>query len=517
MFATSDASRIAKSGIAALFAAALISGCETYRDPGTGTTEPQTTSSDWYVPDVPAGWQQSGLAFPTGDVDTSALIVHQQMPAEVRRGAEYDYRLYVTNLTKGTLQGVTVNLESTNNQQIVDSEPEAQSGTNNTFWNLGDLGPRQTRMITITARADDIGASGDCLSVEYNNTLCFATTVVEPALSLVKTATPEVLICDPIILTYEVSNTGTGSVDDVVISDRLPSGLTTTAGGNSVNISVGTLAAGETQRFTQTVMADRTGTFEGGATAASGELEAEASEVETIVRQPVLEISSECTERQFVGRNATFEFTVENTGDGNSVNTIVTAPIPGGATFVRASEGGMVDGANVVWNLGTLAPDAERTVSVTYTPSGIGTLTARASVQGVCAEMVSDDCSTRVEGIPAILLEVVDEVDPVEVGTTTTYLIRVTNQGSAADNNIRIVCELPAELSFVSATGATQGSAAGRVITFAPLPSLAAGAAAEWRVTVRAESVGDVRFATEMNSDNLTSPVRETEATNLYE
>ena len=51
---------------------------------------------------------------------------------------------------------------------------------------------------------------------------------------------------------------------------------------------------------------------------------------------------------------------------------------------------------------------------------------------------------------------------------------------------------------------------------FSPLASLAPKAKAEWRVVVRAADEGDVRFAVEMTSDELTSPVRETEATNLY-
>ncbi len=39
----------------------------------------------------------------------------------------------------------------------------------------------------------------------------------------------------------------------------------------------------------------------------------------------------------------------------------------------------------------------------------------------------------------------------------------------------------------------------------------------EWRVTVKAASVGDVRFKTVMNSDQLGSrPVEETEATTFY-
>ena len=50
-----------------------------------------------------------------------------------------------------------------------------------------------------------------------------------------------------------------------------------------------------------------------------------------------------------------------------------------------------------------------------------------AAAKGVCAEAAAS-CETKVEGIPAILLEVIDLEDPIEVGAQTTYEIKVTNQ-----------------------------------------------------------------------------------------
>ena len=57
----------------------------------------------------------------------------------------------------------------------------------------------------------------------------------------------------------------------------------------------------------------------------------------------------------------------------------------------------------------------------------------------------------------------------------------------------------------------------GNTVTFQPLPSLAPKAKATWRVTVKALKAGDVRFTAVMNTDQLTRPVQETEATHLYE
>ncbi|MCC7408714.1 MAG: DUF11 domain-containing protein, partial [Phycisphaeraceae bacterium] len=119
--------------------------------------------------------------------------------------------------------------------------------------------------------------------------------------------------------------------------------------------------------------------------------------------------------------------------------------------------------------------------------------------------------------IAAVLLEVVDEADPIQIGDVETYTVVVTNQGSAAETDIQIVCTLEDAMQFVSATGVTAGTASGRTVTFAPLAELAPKAKAVWKLQVKALKPGDIRFKTSMTTEQLTRPVEETEATNFYE
>jgi len=512
-------------------ASALIAGgCQqnqrttetTYEEPQTAPevepSEPQVQRAGYY-PDAGAGWNVSELYFPTGDAGTSALVVHTVMPGTVNRGSAYDFEIHATNTTGATLQNVVVDLKNTNNMNVVSSDPEAgasESGISR--WSLGDLAPGETRIIRVRATSDTVGIAGNCLSAAYNNELCATTQVVEPALTLRKQATREALVCDTITLQYEVCNPGTGVAKDVRVVDNLPDGLTTSDGASSIDVAVGDLAPGECRTITVQAKAAGTGTFESPAVAtAANDLKAEAAATTTVITQPVLEIVSECNEVQFVGRNITYQFRVTNTGDATCENTVVTASLPSNTTFVRASDGGTGEGSQATWNLGALAPGADRMVSVTVQPNAIGRYRATARVECECATPVAAECTTEVRGIPAVLLEVIDIDDPVEVGQTTTYEITVTNQGSAEDSNIRIVCELPPQLEFVSAGGATPGSARGQTVTFTPLPTLAPKAKATWRIVVRATDEGNIRFQTEMTTDQLgDNPVRETESTNLY-
>jgi uncharacterized repeat protein (TIGR01451 family) len=459
-------------------------------------------------------------AFPTGEMASSAIVVHTVMPREVRVNQPYEYQLQVCNLTNTELQNVVVTGESTNNLEIMSAEPDPSRGPNgNPQWVLGALGPSEMEIITVTGRATESGISSNCVAVSYNNFLCAETTVVEPALALRKTATPEVLICDPIQLTYVVTNSGTGACDNVVVTDRLPEGMTLTDGGTTVSFNAGTLAAGQSKEHRVNVKAARTGRFSSAASATSDcGVDANAEPVTTIVRQPELALEAECGQRVFLGRNVTFTFNLTSSGDAACNETVLSATVPSGSTFVSADNGGQLSGNTVVWNIGTLSAEGgQRSVSMVVNPSAVSTLSTTATAECACAEQVRDTCETRVEGIPAILLEVIDSNDPIQIGEEVTYVIQVTNQGSANGTGIRIVCELPEQETFVSAGGATAGTLSGRTVTFAPLPNLPPKARAEFRVTVRANGQGDVRFLTSMTSDQFERPVQETESTNLYE
>jgi len=325
----------------------------------------------------------------------------------------------------------------------------------------------------------------------------------------------EVILCDPIPVKLAVKNTGSSALTNVRVTDELPEGLA--AGGRrSVAFDAGSLRPGESKEFTFNATAGRTGKFTNPAKATSAEgLTAEDSKAVT-VHQPVLEIACTAPAERFAGRPIEVCYTVKNTGDAPAAGTVVEVAMPSGASFRGASPGGTQSGGRVMWDLGTLAPGASKEVCLNAVSESIGTVTFSGSVKGTCAKPVSTTCSTKISGIPAILLEVIDIEDPIEVGKTETYQIEVTNQGSATDTNVRITCELEDAQEFVSGSGATAVTGQGRTVTMAPLAALPAKEKAVWRVVVKANKAANVRFKTSLLSDQLTRPVEETESTNQY-
>jgi uncharacterized repeat protein (TIGR01451 family) len=211
-----------------------------------------------------------------------------------------------------------------------------------------------------------------------------------------------------------------------------------------------------------------------------------------------------------------YSIKVGNKGDAAAAGTVVTDTLPAGVAFVSATDGGTFANGVVTWNLGSLAPNAEKTVGITGKGTAQGRQCNKADAKATCAEPVSATACTEVKGLAALLLEVIDISDPIEVNGQETYEITVTNQGTAVDTNIKIDCTLEDAQAYVSSSGATAGTATGQKVSFAPLASLAPKAKAQWKVVVKALKAGDIRFAVQLDSDVTERPVNETESTHQY-
>lgn len=449
--------------------------------------------------------------------DCGVIQVDKSMPKEVQLNATFDYSIRVTNLTQTPVTDIVITEYTSKNYKYASSSLEAKADGNKLVWSIDRLDPKASQEIKVVGSATSTECVEQCSTVTYVIPTCAYVKVTQAKLGVTKEATNAVLICDPIQVKYVVTNTGSGVARNVKVVDTLPEGLQTTAGQKEVVYTVDALAPGQSKSFAATLKAQKTGKFTSQAVATSGNIKVESSATETVVTQPVLAITKTGPQKLYLGRAVSYEIKLTNKGDGVAKDVVIEDTIPAGVTSPKPSDGGVVSAGKAVWKVGTLAPNASKTVSISYMPSQVSSLSDTASATAYCAEGVRASASTSVLGIAAILLEVVDLVDPVEVGTETTYVITATNQGTAVGTNISITCTLEDNYEYVSSGGVTNGSLTGKVVQFTPLSSLAPKAKATWQVKVKALKTGDVRFKVEMNTDQIERPVEETEATNLYQ
>ena len=122
-------------------------------------------------------------------------------------------------------------------------------------------------------------------------------------------------------------------------------------------------------------------------------------------------------------------------------------------------------------------------------------------------------CETEVFGIAAILLEKADDPDPVAVGDTTTYTVKVTNQGTADDANVQIVVTIAPELA---PTSSAEGTIEGQTVTLPLIPKLAAKDSVTYKIVAKGVNAGDGHTKFTLSSDVLKSPISAEESTTVY-
>ncbi len=442
-------------------------------------------------------------------------MLEKRTPAEVTSGAEFEFQLIATNLTNVALENVIVTDTFSPNFKMVGADPQGDTQGATARWALGALGPKASKTINVRASATGSQVS-NCASASYTLAVCTTINVVQPALRVTKQGPAEVLMCDNIPYRITVTNSGTGVARNVKVRDALPAGLETLDKKTSVELDAGTLTAGQSKDFAVTVKATKTGTYTNKVTAAAdGNLTAESAVVSTIVRQPALSITCKAPNQVFLGREASFEFTVKNTGDVGC-NTTVTMPIPAGSTFVSATEGGAASPNGVTWNLGAFAAGASKVLNVTLRPTG-SSIGVTATASCTCATPATTSCTTNIVGVPGLMLNGSDDPDPIEIGKTVTYTLTVTNQGTINLTNVLLVCTMDDgdTMEYVSSTGAT-ATVSGKTITFPSIATLAPGAKQTYTVVIRAKAAGQVQFRADAKSTEITRPLVKIETTNFY-
>lgn len=443
---------------------------------------------------------------------TGGLIrMSKTMPGEAVLGGSIESELRLT--AEGCAADVVVRDVIPANASYVRSEPPATVDGNTLTWRLGDLDAGSSQSIKLWLKAEKEGTIVNCASVAANPRTCSSTRVVNPGIELTKTQPEDVTICDPIPVTLVVKNSGSSQLTGVKVTDSLPEGLSADSKSTLV-FDVGNLAPGDTKEFKFNATAARAGKFANSAEVVANEGVSAKASASTAVHQAVLAITCKARDEQYMTRPFDVCFTVNNTGDAPAAGTQVVLPVPSGVTFSSATAGGRLSGNNVVWDLGALPANSPQELCASFTSTAAGTYSFSAAAKGTCASQVVAACETRIVGVSALLLEKADDPDPIQIGETTTYTVRVTNQGTADDTNVKVVVQFPAEVDPVSASH--EGVVNGKTVTFPSFPRLAPKQAFEYSIKARGASAGDARIRFIRTSDGIPAPTTAEESTRVY-
>jgi uncharacterized repeat protein (TIGR01451 family) len=438
-------------------------------------------------------------------------------PSTAKVSQPNGYSLVVRNTCNIPVQQVMVRVRVPNGLSCGETEPKAITEGNVLMWELGALQAKQEKVLQMKLLAEQKGDVSPQAWVTFTGSALLHIKVREPKLTLKVQGPEKVLLGETAAFNLAVTNPGDGSADQVKIHAVLSEGLECPRG-SKIDFDIGNLAAGETRNVTVMCM-----TKLGGAQKCEVAAEAEgglrAKETTPVsVTMPRLELQVVGPGLRYLGRKALYTIKVSNPGDAAATNVTISDLVPDGFKVLAASDGGRHDFSahTVSWFLGEIKPSESHEVKLEVQAVNPGEFKHKASAVGahnLCAE---SELTTRIEGLSALMLEMVDTDDPIEVNGETAYEVRISNTGSKVETDIKLIANIPDKMEFKNATGPSRYREEGKTIVFEPLDKLAPKADAVYRLNVKALEQGTVRFKIQMTSTNLTEPVIKMEATRIY-
>jgi uncharacterized repeat protein (TIGR01451 family) len=427
-------------------------------------------------------------------------------------GANVQYKVRATANANVTNVALTENLPD--GTSFVSADPDVTKGAGNSLtWTYPTMSKGDSKDVLITVKPNQEGTFIANTKVCVDPAVCVAFQAGSPKLAIEKTGPATADLDSQISFDVKVTNVGTATATDVVIVDQLPDGLKG-ADSQQPSFPVGNLAPGQTRTVQVPVTAAQQGHWVNHACANSSNCQTVCADAPVDVLLSKIQVSKTGPDRLFINREAPYNIVVTNVGTTVLTNVVVTDNLPAGTQLLSAGgQPATQNNSTVVWNIDSLQPGESKTDTLSLTSPQPGTTTNTVTASN---GKVSDTASAKTdwEGPPGVLTEIVDDIDPARVGSTVTYTITITNQGSYRDINTQIKVLYGDEVTPVEcdADGATIN---GKVVTL-PDGILKPKQVMTFHVKAKAEQAGLHTTRLEFNSSFLPRPVYKDETTYIY-
>ncbi len=495
------------------------------------------------------------------------LSVKTSGPATAGLGTTLNYRITVANPGDQAAKDAVAVITMPEGLTFLNSNPAAETAGRQLQWRLGEIGGRQQRTIDASFRAERQGSIMACCEVTAAGGLkvsdCATTTIGTASLDVRITGPEQAAVGSQATFEITVRNLSQAPAAKLIIKDRLDPGLENPAANqnNAIERLLGDLAAGASQRVKVTVRVTKAGrlcqTVEvsgkdvtpastqacivgtgGGAAPAPAAPGGTApsfggDDITKPAPGGTLPITVKTTGPQqlVVGETAKFFIEITNTGTTELRNLQVLARYDAALLPVLATEGYLLERGALSWTIDRLAAGKTTQRGIHYScQSAAAKACNRVSVTALSGGKVEDQACLEIRATdkgpvapPAekagsstartdgLTMSVSGLGNPVAVNKDLTYVVQVTNNGTASYQRVTLTATVPEGVTpnpiGTSGPGPTKFAIEGKTIQFDPVFEIKPGESLMYRIRVRTKKAGQYRFAAELTAPTLSKPV----------
>ncbi|MDO4584713.1 MAG: hypothetical protein Q4D62_11485 [Planctomycetia bacterium] len=446
---------------------------------------------------------------------TTQLTIEKTAPEEIQVGSPAIWTITVRNEGPQEAVGVQIHDVIPKGAKLASTQPTAQqSETGELTWNVGNMPPGTMAVVKVELTPIKEGTIGSVASVSTRSEASAKAVATRPMLSVETLGESQVLLGDATELTIVVSNPGSGMARNVVLSEQVPAELQF-QGGAELLYKVGDLKPGESKTTKLPLTAVRPGVLTNKLVATAEPNLRVESLFQMEVTAPSINVQLDGPARRFLEKEGTYQITLTNQGTASAKNVEIKVVLPHGMKFIRANNAGtfLAKSRVAAWKLEELPARDSATAELVVAPMEIGTQTLKCeAVADICTAATTEK-EVRVEGIAALMFQVTDSNDPVQIGEETIYKIRVVNQGSKQAENVQVAVTIPQGLQVIASEG---GTLHGNQLLYHPISYLAPKAEKVYTFTAKGVQSGDQRVVVKLSSREFQTPIVKEESTRVY-
>ncbi len=450
------------------------------------------------------------------------MLIQKRGPEEVRVGKKATFVITVRNAGNSTAHDVIVVDSVPLGMRFSEANPQVNPSAEGILtWKLGEMPAGDERTINLQMIPERQGELGSVATVHFTAQASLRTVATQPKLEIQIEAQQESLIGDSQLIAVIVKNVGTGVARGVRLEADLPGQLRHESGDQHLEaIFPNELGPNQSQR----IELRSTAAQPGDATCVIRALTEDGTEaqqqVPITVLSPALAAQIEGPRLRYLDRQATYKFKIQNNGTAPATNLKFVVRLPGGLRF-NASDNNLADynpsDHTVSLGLQELPIGQPAVFELTVLPVERGTqvLTLNATADlGLSAEAKGQ---VVVEGLAELAFTIGQDNGTIEVGSSSTYTVQVTNIGNNPDKDVKLAVQLPPGAQVLKVDAPVRYRAEGNQIVFEPIPEMRNKDQFTFRFTVQHTKAGSLIVRTQLTSVNWPVAVVKEEGTLVYD
>ena len=452
-------------------------------------------------------------------LQTPSLTLEKVAPKEIQVGRPAKFELIVKNVGRVAAQHVVIHDTVPQGTRLERAVPSAQQNSSGQLsWSIGTLSPGQQKSIELTLIPLQRGEIGSVATVSFAASASVRTRSTKPELTISHRGPAKVLVGDRVTLEIKVENRGDGAADKVTIQEQVPEGFEFQNGIRDLEYEIGRLAPGQTKTIKLDLVARKIGKYRNTMVVyGEGPLKSQdAIDIEVIA--PQLQVAGNGPKRRYLNRPATHQFSVQNNGTAPATNVEMVARLPKGLKFISADKQGRYDSRShtVFWSMQSLPANNQGVVQLETQPIATGAQTINFEIAADRNQSQKTEQTIDVQQLAELFFDIDDTEDVIELGSSTSYRVRVVNQGSKTATNIRVVVEFPQALSPTGVDGGFGNEIRGQLVTLPAIDKLAPGQQKSIMIRASGNQVGDHRVVIKVQYDGRAVAESKEVSTKVY-